>query len=302
MNPYKVLNVPYSASISDIKKSYRKLVIKYHPDKCQDKDAIDKFRDIQTAYELLSKPEYKNNYDNLDDNSKLELYNSFKSYFSTKYPSYYTVFENIYSDEEDLKTDVNSFNLFNIYQKVMNKITNYNIFDLININDIDNNGDINGTINVSLLDVYLNKSSKIKVLRKSRNSDSFIVPLNNNTYIIKGEGELKKDGSYGDIIINVNIDYQNYIVIDKKIYLNVEIPLYNYLYGGEIDINFINNEIINIKYDNFIDNAPLKVLNNMGLIKNDSKERDDFIIIFKIKDFQNPIFQDRVKIIYENIV
>lgn len=302
MDPYKVLNVPYNASINDIKKSYKKLVLKYHPDKCNDKDANNKFRDIQTAYELLSNLEYKKKYDNLDTNSKLELYNSFKEYFGNKFPIYDSLVKTIYSDEEELKNDFNTFNFENIYQRIINKISNFNIFNT-KIQDNEEDGNIIGFVNVTLSDIYLNRVSKIKILRKTRDTQTFIIPLNNDTYIIKGEGEIKKDGSYGDIIISININYQNYIVIEKKIYLDVEISLYNYLYGGVFCLNFLNNEVINITHDNFIDNAPIKVLNNMGLIKDDeTKERDDFIIIFKIKDLKNPIFQDHVKKIYENIV
>jgi molecular chaperone DnaJ len=64
MNPYKVLNIQKNASQSEIKKSFRKLALQYHPDKNQDdKDAEKKFKKINAAYEILSDPSKKAVYD-----------------------------------------------------------------------------------------------------------------------------------------------------------------------------------------------------------------------------------------------
>ena len=51
---YKTLGVQKSASADEIKKAYRTLVKKYHPDKNQgDKKAEDKFKEVSEAYEVL---------------------------------------------------------------------------------------------------------------------------------------------------------------------------------------------------------------------------------------------------------
>lgn len=61
---YQVLGVDRNASESDLKKSYRQLALKHHPDKNPDnKKAEDKFKEAAEAYEVLSDPEKRKIYD-----------------------------------------------------------------------------------------------------------------------------------------------------------------------------------------------------------------------------------------------
>jgi len=63
MNPYEVLGVSKTCSDEDIKKAYRKLALKWHPDRCNDPDANKKFQDISNAYSILSDKEQRATYD-----------------------------------------------------------------------------------------------------------------------------------------------------------------------------------------------------------------------------------------------
>lgn len=72
-NPYTLLGVSKSASQEEIKQAYRKLARKMHPDlNPNDPKAEDKFKEISSAYDILSDPEKRKRYDagEIDENGK----------------------------------------------------------------------------------------------------------------------------------------------------------------------------------------------------------------------------------------
>ena len=65
---YKILGVERDATEAKIKSAYRKLARQYHPDVNKSPDAVNKFKDINEAYEVLSDKEKKSRYDSLGAN------------------------------------------------------------------------------------------------------------------------------------------------------------------------------------------------------------------------------------------
>ena len=54
---YDVLGISRNASDEDIKKAFRKLALKYHPDRNKKTDAAGKFKEINEAYQVISDPD-----------------------------------------------------------------------------------------------------------------------------------------------------------------------------------------------------------------------------------------------------
>ena len=73
-NYYKVLDLDNSAQLQDIKKAYKRLALKWHPDRNKSPEAEEMFKKIAEAYEILSDPDKKVYY---EKNSKYNF--KFKS-------------------------------------------------------------------------------------------------------------------------------------------------------------------------------------------------------------------------------
>ena len=86
---YEILGVSKDATPEEIRKAYKKLAIKWHPDKHVDdkKEAEEKFKEIAGAYSVLSDPEKKREYDTggmdfgFDDFDNLDPFAMFEDFF-----------------------------------------------------------------------------------------------------------------------------------------------------------------------------------------------------------------------------
>jgi molecular chaperone DnaJ len=95
---YKILGVPKSASQSEIKKSYRKLSKKYHPDLNPDnKEAEEKFKEIAESYDVLGDEQKRKNYDTFGSAGG-RGYQNMNDFFSSGFGGGGASFEDIFGD------------------------------------------------------------------------------------------------------------------------------------------------------------------------------------------------------------
>jgi DnaJ-class molecular chaperone len=126
---YNILNIETKADISEIKKAYKKLAMQYHPDRNKEDNAEDKFKEISKAYQVLSDPEKRKQYDifgnvediTLDGNFHFDIFNSFFGDISKSFQSFTKGSEGMLKSE-NRKIDI-SISLSTLYFGKIEKIT-----------------------------------------------------------------------------------------------------------------------------------------------------------------------------------
>ena len=83
---YGILGVAKNATEAEIKKAYRKLAMKYHPDRNpgKEKEANEKFKQINEAYEVLGDPEKRKQYDMVGTVGTGDIFGSDERFWSRR--------------------------------------------------------------------------------------------------------------------------------------------------------------------------------------------------------------------------
>ena len=90
-NFYDILQVNKNSTKEEIKKSYKKLALQYHPDKNKDENSIDKFKEIAEAYATLGDDDKRKNYDmfgSSDENFSGDPFSAFNDIFNQHMSSF----------------------------------------------------------------------------------------------------------------------------------------------------------------------------------------------------------------------
>lgn len=282
-NLYDILNVNKNASPNDIKSAYKKLALKYHPDKNSD-DTTNKFIQIKTAYEILKDPHKRKQYDAtiLDVNFHNNLYDYIKKFFVDTSPEYKNIidsFTNKYykSEEDQLRQDINNLNINNIFENI-NKINKYLPSTI--------------TKKISFLDKYLNNTVLITILEQS-----YDIPLYNPQHILVIDNK--------NITVNIEYDQDPQFkeLNDSNLLIVHSISLYKFLYGGQLSIKHLDGEIIDLQFSGFIESVPIMMLPNKGLPKivNDQVIRGNLHVYFVIEGINDGLVNDYTKKVKEII-
>ncbi|MBQ7223829.1 MAG: molecular chaperone DnaJ [Erysipelotrichaceae bacterium] len=93
---YEVLGLSKGASDDEIKKAYRTLAKKYHPDLNKAPDAAEKFKEVQEAYEVLSDPQKKATYDQYGFAGMDNQFNDFSGFSSGSFGGFQDIFDQFF--------------------------------------------------------------------------------------------------------------------------------------------------------------------------------------------------------------
>jgi len=274
MNFYDILNIDKSATEQDIKKAYKNLAKKYHPDKNKDKDTTEMFKEINMAYEVLKDKDKRYRYDLLSATEKIELYSTFKHMFSYLNKDNMNPYNNFvkyfFDNEKDLEDDFNKMAFNKIYGKIYNKLNNTSISEIdsfINLFwDKKLKADITINLKITLDDVYKNKFKKITVNNNQHDNEPIYIPIRETEIIYPEKGNIV-DNKKGKVIVNIeHVDYKEFAKINENdlMYLK-DITLHDYLYGTNISFKHMDDEIIKLDIPSCIDIVPIFTIKGKGL-------------------------------------
>lgn len=233
---YKVLGVDKNASQAEIKKAFRKLAVKYHPDKNPgDIAAEERFKEINEANEVLSDPEKRQKYDELGANWKNFQQSGGANYDWNQWqqqPGGQSF--HFQGDPSEMfgEGDFSDFfqNIFGGGQGARGggrRTASYAGNDYRAEIELTLEEAYHGTNRVLQLE-----NQKIRINTKPGTSDG-------QTLRVKGKGAPGLNGGpNGDLYLNIHVlPHHLYARKENDLYQNVSIDLYKAVLGGEIEVN-----------------------------------------------------------------
>jgi curved DNA-binding protein len=224
---YETLGVNEHASADEIKKAYRKLARKYHPDVNKEESAIEKFKEINAAYEVLSDKKKKDEYD-------------------------------MYGDQ--------IFGGQNFHDFAQNQGSNVDLDDLLKSifgggggagfggggfgGGGSSSSDLDQRINITISFYISVKGGKHNV---SLNNESFDIKIpagikSGETLRVRGKGSVGRMGKRGDLLIKVEVsDSPVFERKDNDLYMSMDVDLKTALFGGKVTIESLINDDITLK-------------------------------------------------------
>ena len=282
-NHYQTLGVSENASEGEIKKAYRGLSLKYHPDKNNSSEAQTKMHEINDAYSILGDKEKKSQYDNQRkfqgsgaNNDFGDINNMFHSFFNQN---------GMPAGMPGMPGNVGNF---------QNNVRVFRNGQQVNMNMRPNN--IGKTIHITLNQSYQGLSVPIEVERsvirnneKEMEKETIYLELppgidSNERMTLKGKGHVMNNKA-SDVVITIQLQKHNMFerhgldLTYKK-----EISLKEALCGTVVEFQHLNGKklTLNTKKDSYIITPEYKhTAREYGMIRNNI--RGNLYIIFSIK-------------------
>ncbi|MBX7489971.1 DnaJ C-terminal domain-containing protein [Helicobacter turcicus] len=223
---YETLEVSQNASADEIKKSYRRLARKYHPDINKESGAEEKFKEINAAYEILSDENKRKQYDQFGD-----------SMFGGQ-------------NFHDFTRSHGGVNLDDILSQIFGGGFSQNGFDSSSFGDFSGfrsarspNLDINAQITIPFTTALLGGLHNVNI---QSNSYDIKIPAgvrSGETIRLKGKGN-NVGGQSGDLLLKVSVaPHPQYIQEGDNLTMRFDVPLKIALFGGKVEIETLRKTI-----------------------------------------------------------
>ena len=304
-NLYNIMGVSNNASQDELKKAFRKLSMKYHPDRNRgNSEATKKYQEISAAYDILGDEEKRKIYDITGDTNVDAHANG--NMFSGGIP-------------------VNPEEIFNIFTGGglgglggLFGNSGGGVFHM-NINgqpmhfhqQIRKPRPIQKIITISLTEAYLGITKRVEVERtkisdhsREQEKETLYVAISpgidsNEIITIKDKGDVINGNNHGDVNIIIKINNTTEFVREGiDLIYNKTISLKDSLCGFQFDMKYIDDRIfkINNNNGNVIEPGHKKIIREMGM--NREGHKGNLIIIFKIK-FPQKLSENKINKISE---
>lgn len=257
---YKILGVTKNATQDEIKKAYRKLAVKFHPDKNKDdKKAEERFKEIGEAYEVLKDSEKRKKYDQLGANWKNykdfgSNFGGFSQNFNGNRQSYN--FNRDFSDIFGSEEPSDFFKYFfggGFEPQWKNKRRQQHKPELFT-----------SVATISLEEAYAGATKIFGVNNRKIKINIKPGVKNGQKLRIRNKNLLGHDNA--ELIITINIMPHPVFVVknEKDMYCNVNVDVFTAILGGEITVPTLNgNKTINLP--KYTDNGKVFRLKKLGM-------------------------------------
>ncbi|GHQ96496.1 DnaJ family protein [Helicobacter pylori] len=218
---YQTLNVSENANQDEIKKSYRRLARQYHPDLNKTKEAEEKFKEINAAYEILSDEEKRRQYDRFGDNM-----------FGGQNFSDFARSRSTSEDLDDILSSI--FGRGGFSQRFSQNSQGFSGFNFSNFAHEDL--DMTTTLNVSVLDTLLGNKKQVSI---NNETFSLKIPIGveeGEKIRVRNKGKMGRMGR-GDLLLQIHIEEDEIYKREKDDIIQIfDLPLKTALFGGKIEI------------------------------------------------------------------